>query len=271
MDNCKNQNTSVLRTDTHVSTDINKECVATVVSADTLTNAENYPWWAGDYKVSKVLAEFVVQIDSESIIRLNEPTYEIKRIEKQIFLTQCRYIPPTDKVFIEGYIRKNIEYATKSCSKNHGISGTIKDTTVQVPFKVYTKVDFCGNRPIVKPNSPALVARYFDENRMGKNIREADRSNVEIFNEPVFCELEWTAIFDADIDHQGTPIDGFANEEEFQEFTDKSVLYICMKLLQKQQICWPDHKPHQKEEFKKYPPALNTEWNMPITKVLKDQ
>jgi hypothetical protein len=236
--------------------DCKKECNAKVVESKTLTGAENYNWYGGDYKVPKVLAEFVIQIDSESKIKLNERAYEIKRIEKQIFLTQCRYIPPTDKVFIEGYIRKNIEYASKSCARGAAIAGTIKDTTVHIPFKAYTKVDFKGQYPKITPNLPPSVARYFSEKRMGKEIREADRSNIEIFNEPVYCELEWSAIFDADINDKGTPIECMPNEEEFQEFTDKSVLYLCMKLLQKQQVCF-EHGPSKEE-----PKKINSKWNM---------
>lgn len=258
----------VVESNAYASTDCKNECKAAVLSADTLPSAEYYPWYGGDFKLPKVLAEFVVQIDSEAKIRLNEPAYEIKRIEKQVFLTQCRYIPPTDKVFIEGYIRKNIEYASRKCTtKQAAIAGTIKDTTVHVPFKVYTKVDFKDNLPIVVPNTPPMVARYFDQKRMGKDIREADRSNIEIFNEPVFCELEWSAIFDADINNYGTPIDGFPNEEEFQEFTDKSVVYICIKLLQKQQVFMPGPKPCSKDE--KYPSSFNTEWSMPIADMFK--
>jgi hypothetical protein len=101
---------------------------------------------------------------------------------------------------------------------------------------------------------------------MGKNIREADRSNVEIFNEPVYCELEWSAIYDADINDRGVPVGCLINEEEFQEFTDKSVLYLCIKLLQKQQICLPDHKvPHPKEDIKNAPYPMDAKWNMPPT------
>ena len=267
MDTSKlNVDATVVNSYVTASPGCDRECKATVVSADTLPGAEYYPQMGGDYKIPKVLAEFIVQIDTESKIKLNEPSYEIKRIEKQVFLTQCRYIPPTDKVFIEGYIRKNIEYAVKSCSSNRAISGSIKDTTVHIPFKVYTKVQFCENLPQIVPNLPPMVARYFDPKRMGKDIREADRSNVEVFNEPVYCELEWSAIFDADIDDKGTPIDGFINEEEFKEFTDKSVIYLCLKLLQKQQVCWPGPKPpHGLGEAKKEP--MNAEWNMPITEV----
>jgi hypothetical protein len=230
--NSKGYNASVLSSYTHASTDCDTECEAAVIFSDTLPKADNYHWFGGDYKIPKVLTEFIVQIDSESKIRLNVPAYEIKRIEKQVFLTQCRYIPPTDKVFIEGYIRKNIEYAARTCTKGKGIAGSIKDTTVHVPFKAYTKVKFDKDScPQITPNLPPMVTRYFDEKRMGKDIREADRSNVEIFNEPVYCELEWSAVYDADIDDKGTPIDGFINEEEFQEFTDKSVIYLCIKFL----------------------------------------
>jgi|GEM_PF-401051 len=236
-------------------------CNASVLKSDTLPGAENYPWPGGDFKIPRILSEFVVQIDSEAKIRLNEPAYEIKRIEKQVFLTQCRYIPQTNKVFIEGYIRKNIEYATKTCTNKHNsIAGTIKDTTVHVPFKVYTKVEFFGAKPQIIPNPPSLIARYFDEKRMGKDIREADRSNVEIFNEPVYCELEWAAVYDADINEKGKPIDNMPNEEEFREFTDKSVIYLCIKLLQKQQVCWPFPL---KDDAKKKPYPLNTVWPAP--------
>jgi hypothetical protein len=268
MDKFNSNNASVVSSTSHASSDCDMHCDAAVLKADTLTNAENYPWKGGEFKVPRVLAEFIVQIDSEAKIRLNEPAYEIKRVEKQVFLTQCRYIPPTDKVFIEGYIRKNIEYAAKTCSKGHGIGGTIKDTTVHVPFKAYTKVDFCGNLPKITPNLPPTVARYFDAKRMGKDIREVDRSDIEIFNEPVYCELEWSAVFDADIDDKGRPIEGFLNEEEFQEFTDKSVVYICMKLLQNQQVCWSKQGPHMGEDMRKTPEAFNSQWNFPITEMI---
>ena len=265
MDNYRRTHATVVSSDAQVSSNCNNnECAAAVLNSDTLPQADNYRWWGGDFKIPRVLSEFVIQIDTEAKIRLNEPAYEIKRIEKQIFLTQCRYIPPSSKVFIEGYIRKNIEYAAKTCARGQGIGGVIKDTTVHIPFRAYTKVDFGCNKPMVTPNPPDMVARYLDKKCMGVNFRETDRSNIEIFNEPVYCELEWSAIYDAAIDDKGTPIDGFINEEEFQEFTDKSVAYLCIKLLQKQQVCWSD-SPHGKDGLSIPPYPMNTEWKMPGT------
>lgn len=256
-------------------------CNARVVSSETLTPANNYRWTGGNFKVPKVLAEFVIQLDSESKIRLNEPAYEIKRIEKQIFLTQCRYIPPTDKIFLAGYIRANIEYAVKNCVTDSGIGGSIKDITVHIPIKAYTQVNF-NSLPQVIPNVPPAVARYFDAKRMGKNFREADRLNVEVFNEPVYCELEWSGIVNAGIDDKGVPIDGFINEEEFQEFTDKSVVYLCMKLLQKQQVSSIDSNGGSKSSYNgnsqgyskgnsnKCSSVINSGWNFPITDLTRN-
>lgn len=211
-------------------------CNSSVVRSKTLELAENWPIRPGMFKVPVVLAEFVIQIDVESKIKLDEPAYEIKRIEKEVFLTQARYIGGTDKVFISGYIRKNIEYAAKKGTSASGICGEIKDATVHVPFQVATRVCFNGRFPRVFPNRQPDVARYYDERRIGKNIREADRASYERFNEPVFPELEWSEVYDADIDEKGRPIDCFLNEEEFDEFLDKSVVYLGVKLLQKQQI-----------------------------------
>ncbi|NLK04159.1 MAG: hypothetical protein GX319_07095, partial [Clostridiales bacterium] len=68
-----------------------------------------------------------------------------------------------------------------------------------------------------------------------------------------------SAIYDADINDKGRAIDHLPNEEEFKEFTDKSVIYLCIKLLQKQQVCWPF--PLKEEPKKPYP--LNTPWASP--------
>lgn len=257
----KDQFVSAMGTDQKDSSCHDKDCAA-VIKSETLTNALNYPWKGGDIKVPKVLAEFVIQIDTEAKIKLSDPAFEIKRIEKQVFLTQCRFIPPTDKVFLEGYIRKNIEYASKTCAKGGSIGGVIKDTTVHIPFKAFTKVDFKGSKPKIKPNPQDTVTRYLSDKKdiMGKNTKEADRSSVEIFNEPVYCELEWSAVYDATINEKCTGIDGMKYEEEFQEFTDKSVVYLCLKLLQKQQVCLP----HYKEDYRHDEDTIKSDYYFPL-------
>ena len=69
---------------------------------------------------------------------MKEPFFEIKRITKNVYLTQCKLLPRSGKIgkdgtlisgklFISGFVRKNIEYATADCVDKDGISGRIAD------------------------------------------------------------------------------------------------------------------------------------------------
>ena len=75
-------------------------------------------------KIPVVLVETNITIPVEATITLDQTVMEIKRIKKNVFLTQSRLIPfsqdnreNTGIVFIEGFVRKNIEYATQTCPR----------------------------------------------------------------------------------------------------------------------------------------------------------
>lgn len=77
------------------------------------------------------LGEVVV----EALIRLPEPALEIKRNKKKVITTQCKFPPNSDKPFLKGCVRKNIEYAIyHSANSNDCVAGVIKHVTVDVPF-----------------------------------------------------------------------------------------------------------------------------------------
>jgi hypothetical protein len=67
-------------------------------------------------KVPVVLAQLTVQANVNSVITLPEYAFEIKRIKKNLKITQCLLIQDTNILFIKGFIRKNIEYSTR---ENH--------------------------------------------------------------------------------------------------------------------------------------------------------
>lgn len=227
-----------------------KECKGAVLDSYTLSECsntcpQNYP----NYKVPVVLSEFTVQIDTESKIRLCEPAIDIKRIKKNVFLTQCRFIPGTCKVFISGYVRKNIEYSTMDCYNNSGICGDIKHTTVHVPFQCMTELKGMRN-PQFQYNPPTEELFYLDDKCMGRNMKEVDMHSEEHFNEKVYCELVHASIYEADIVHECEKLGCMTNEIVFQSFIEKEVLYLTLKLLQNQQIykeyhpkypCYDDH------------------------------
>ncbi len=91
-----------------------------------------------------------IQIDIEAEFKLNEPFFEIKRIKKNVYLTQCKLLPRSGvivdgvlisgKLFISGFVRKNIEYATADCIDKKIVSGRIAHTTIDVPFTAVTEI-----------------------------------------------------------------------------------------------------------------------------------
>lgn len=211
-------------------------CKGKVKGATTLAECENYPYpYQGFAKIPVVLGEFTVQIDVESKIKLCEPAIEIKRIKKNVFLTQCRLIAGTNKLFLKGYVRKNIEYATKDCEYKDAVCGDIKHTTVSVPFECVTKVDF-KKYPKLFTTPPSQQVEYVDKKMLGRDKKEQDLISYEYFNEKVYCELEKAYIYEADIVEEEDKYVCDKGEEMFNAFVEKEVIYLTMKLLQKQQI-----------------------------------
>ena len=110
-------------------------------------------------KLPVVLAETKITIPVEAIISLDRDVTEIKRIKKNIYLTQSRLLPNTwdgtrnaagNKnaiLFIQGFIRKNVEYATQTCPMHNGLAvaspnfcGEIRHCTVEDSFSFTTRV-----------------------------------------------------------------------------------------------------------------------------------
>ncbi len=207
-------------------------------------------------KIPVVIAEPIVQIDVESEIELEEPAFEIKRIKKNAFITQCKLIDTfnnSGKLFLSGFVRKNIEYATADhiCDKNQSISGKIRHTTVNVPFTCVTKINFAVP-PQLKGQEVEKELSLFSENIksddfnhqhiLGRSPCEQNFQHFENFNEKVFCELEEVKIFEDDIHKDPKPlIHEFPVERTFEKIIEKMVILIRLKLLQKQQVNIPGH------------------------------
>jgi hypothetical protein len=212
------------------------ECKGEVKESKTMCDCENYPYpYPGYAKIPVVLGEFTVQIDVESKIKLDEPAIEIKRIRKNVYLNQCRLIPGTNKLFLKGYVRKNIEYATKDGSKKDVICGDIKHTTLYVPFECVTKVCL-KNYPKFYSSPLPQEVEYLDKKSTGKDMKETDLMSYEYFNEKVYCELEKAYIYEANIIEDYDRIECHPNEYLFTSFIEKEVVYLTLKLLQKQQV-----------------------------------
>ncbi|AWC29309.1 CsxC family protein [Bacillus cytotoxicus] len=192
-------------------------------------------------KVPVVLAERTLQIVVEANVPLEPAASEIKRVLKNAFLTQCKLVPVAftpipgtnfrqvtrAKLFVEGYIRKNIEYASGDCN------AALLDRIAHIPFAGFadlTEADFL-TRPIIASSSEA-TSRFInphngDLSRLDKYYFE----NTVFYNEQPYCELISAAFFELDYSPRPTNLN-----EVFTELREKIVLDLTVKVLQTQQV-----------------------------------
>lgn len=192
-------------------------------------------------KVPVVLAERTIQIVVESNISLDPPAVEIKRVLKNVFLTQCKLVPVAftpvadtnyrrvtrAKLFVEGYIRKNIEYASEECN------GTLYDRIANVNFSGFadlTAGDFI-TQPLIAASSDAtshfINPKNGDLPRLDKYFFE----NAVFYNEQPYCELISANFYELDFSPCPTELNA-----AFDTLREKIVLDLTLKVLQVQQV-----------------------------------
>ncbi|OPY56528.1 MAG: hypothetical protein A4E55_02058 [Pelotomaculum sp. PtaU1.Bin035] len=204
-------------------------------------------------KIPVVLAELTVQINVDSTITLPEPAFEIKQIKKRLKLTQCLLAQPTNKLFLKGFIRKNIDYSTRSCSNNQGFCGDIRHCTVDIPFTCVTPVDFNVTEPAPVTFNTAEEFEFFRAGKLGPEFPEKDtlesgdftefnQVSTEFFNELPFCEIINARIteYDEFVDRKHPFDDEIPFEEiKFKAIEEKMVIDLTLKVLQKRQVTIP--------------------------------
>ncbi|MEW9502987.1 CsxC family protein [Jeotgalibacillus marinus] len=214
------------------------------LTSEPITPSPSPVWFI---KVPVVLVEPKIQIVVEADIPLDPPAFEIKRVLKDVFLTQCKLVPvefgavlgspdrfvTKAKLFVGGFIRKNIEYATKDCK------GVIQDRIADVPFSGFTEIGAEGsestttflNFPILNGSS-ASSSRFINPKdgitpRQDKYFFE----NSVFYNEQPYGELVSADFFEIDFSPCPTDV-----HETFDTLREKIVVDLTVKVLQLQQV-----------------------------------
>lgn len=216
-------------------------------------------------KVPVVLGETTVQIDMTQKIDFPEPVLEIKAIKKNLKLTQCRLLLPTNKLFLKGFVRKNIQYATPASSTRWSVVSKIHSLTVDIPFETVTEIDFI-NQPEFSKNPESRDFTFFSsqplpkgfsqkERLLSADFSQHDQISGEVFNELPFCELLASKFIEFDealdrqmghvFDHNGECLDAPFEEGTFTKIEEKMVVELTIKVLQKQQVEIKGHDKHQ--------------------------
>ena len=193
-------------------------------------------------KVPVVLAEKKIQVVVEANIPLNPPASEIKRVFKDVFLTQCKLVPvrfgeelcnstvrtvTRAKLFVEGFIRKDIEYATTNCND------ILRDRIATIPFSGF--VDLGDNDFLLFPvlgDSSESRSRFI--NPKNSDIPRLDKfffENKVYYNEQPYCELVSAEFFELDFSPYPTDVG-----ESFSILREKIVVDLTLKVLQVRQV-----------------------------------
>lgn len=237
----------------------NQSCVNVATQRQSITEqlaVSPVPVSAGPLviKIPVVLAETNITIPVEAVITLDQVAMEIKRIKKNVYLTQSRLIPfsqdnrkGTGMLFIEGFVRKNIEYATQTCPTctSSNVCGEIRHCTVEVPFNFTTRVNFL-REPIFNGNTTPRELQFFtdklqgcdscSDSIIGRNPCDQSFFFTEVFNEKPFVELVRADITEIDIHTNPTVNCETPTEQRFTQLTEKIVINLTLKVLQNQQV-----------------------------------
>lgn len=157
------------------------------------------------------------------------------------------------KLFISGFVRKNIEYATveKEYPEKGIISGDIRYTTVKIPFQCETTISFvnvpilCEEQATTKVEISAnqiINCNTCSQNMVGQTFCDKKIKDYEEYGEKIFCELEEVRIFEDN--QQLNPVSlgcCFPYEQVFQKIEEKMVLYLKIKVLQNQPVNIPEN------------------------------
>ncbi|AMA71630.1 MULTISPECIES: CsxC family protein [Aneurinibacillus] len=209
-------------------------------------------------KVPVLLQEVSVQLPIRARITFPEDVLEIKKIKKRVKLTQCRLIQPRilpgeelrAKLFLSGFVRKNIQYVTPSGSPRDAVEvrSVINSLTVDVPFDCVAEIAEFLTPPVgpffnVREEFDFLVERPLPQGfpskdrLMSTDLSQFHQQSVEFFNEQVFCELVRADITEWDEALDREPLQGGPFEEGvFREIIQKMVLDLTVKVLQNQQV-----------------------------------
>ncbi|KYG34198.1 Uracil permease [Bacillus gaemokensis] len=192
-------------------------------------------------KIPVVLAERIIQIVVEANISLDPLAIEIKSVLKTVFLTHCKLVPVAfmsvpgtnyrrvirAKLFVEGYIRKNIEYTTQRCN------GSVCNHIVNIPFSRF--LDLTAGDFITYP----LLVAFSDttshfSNPKNSSLSRLDKNffrNAVFYNKQPYCELVRANFYEVDFSPCLTDMN-----ESCSTLRENIVLDLTLKVLQVQQV-----------------------------------
>ncbi|KGM93615.1 hypothetical protein IRP63_09190 [Clostridium botulinum] len=206
-------------------------------------------------KVPVILGEKEISIDLEVNIGLQQNCYEIKEGKNNVYLTASRLLPTAGKIengvlksgklFLEGYIRENIQYSTVecinkyesiNCSNGNVISGDIRYTTIDIPFNCVTEVEYVV-QPQVSPkkndtNKNLNIMQPINQDTDNYQYQQNFENTIFYVDKP-YCEIKQAKIVES---NSCKKLCITNNQSGYKKIEKKMVLYLTVRVLQVQQV-----------------------------------
>lgn len=193
-----------------------------------------------------------VSIPAESVFTLPTKALEIKNIRKNFKITQCRFfnfvpqVPgvPSDtpKLFIGGFIRKDIQYSEAVQQTATTIEGVIKDYVMKIPISCVVDL---GGRLVIPSTlySKQAEYEYSDPSHLPSGVALKDKLqfsdfaefnvvNQQFLNLLPNCELIFSQINEMDNALDRIPLHGGpSGEGVFKTIQEKMIILIQLRLI----------------------------------------
>jgi hypothetical protein len=201
-------------------------------------------------RIPVVLAEATISTNISTVINFPNPVLEIKRIKKSLKIVQCHLVPGTNQLFLEGFVRKNIQFATPVGRCGNAVTSNIQSLTLDVPFTCSTMLTFAIAPANLIPSTttefefgtsiPLPIGNPPSESLLGQNLGFFNQVNTEFFNGLPFCSLVSDTITESDEALDRTPLRrGPFEEGTFTKVREKMLVTFTIKILQNRQVTIP--------------------------------
>lgn len=181
---------------------------------------------------------------TDSIV-IPEGFYSIKGISRRLVLNQCYIVPisaTNGQLFVEGYILKNVQYATPSAGQDPSnlcedcvvMRNDYKDLTAKINFNFSVNINL-NNANIVTPVTDTERAilkdcmKPCDKGTLSESDCERLFSQTVVLQEPFSCELDRYTINEAVISKNNCAL---TNRDLFDTVVEKLNLNLVISIFQ---------------------------------------
>ncbi len=176
-----------------------------------------------------VISQTKLHINVETKVSLERPAIAIRNCKRDVYISHCKLLDLGNKrygkIYINGYIRENIEYATEECIKNQEVHGNLRYITVKIPFDCTARIDY------FTPPTIEVSNRFIPVDLVGVHRDSHDAYCVNT-SEKLFCDLGKVDILEANITEERIA-------HSINTLNEQIIIFITFTLLQNQMVNIP--------------------------------